>query len=400
MRVLVIATVAASGLFNARPVLAQGGIALENVGATYVFGEQITFLAVIKASIPIQGASIVIFDEGHGIRHVQPLAINADGSTQAVFDVRQNVLRPFTSVRWHYEFTLSDGSLFQSEAYFMRYDDNRFSWQSLESNGLRVFWIQGDAAFAQSALNTALAGLRAINELFPVDLSQPVDIYVYPSQNDLLFLGLEPWTAGHANVSSGVSLVAIEPGLEQSVHMEQRIPHELMHVLLYRHLGAGYNNLPAWLREGMATLVEINPTTEYDRVLSNAGGRNALIPLADLCASFPPQPDSTFLAYAESRSFTSYLRASYGTSKLIDLARAYADGITCDRGVELVYGTSLAQLEFMWKQAMLGQGAWGAALGDMFPYLMLLCVVLGVPLFIGFNAMRRRDGSRSAPTAR
>jgi len=52
-------------------------------------------------------------------------------------------------------------------------------------------------------------------------------------------------------------MVVIEPGPNQSIVMEQRIPHELMHVMLYRSIGAGYNNLPAWLREGTATLAEV-----------------------------------------------------------------------------------------------------------------------------------------------
>jgi hypothetical protein len=401
-QVLVFVAVAASPYWNVRQAYAQGGIVVENVGVTYVFGEQITFLAAIKASIPIQSASILIVDEGHGITHIQPLAINADGGTQVVFDVRKNALRPFTFVRWSYKFTLTDGGVFQSEFYFMRYDDNRFAWQSLESNGLRVFWFQGEPAFAQSALNVALAGVRTVNEMFPVDLNQPVDIYVYPSQNDLSILGVESLTAGHASAPSGVALVVVEPGIEQSLHMEQRIPHELMHVLLGRHIGAGYGNMPAWLREGMATLVEINPTAEYDRVLLEAGGNDALIALPDLCASFPSQPGSAFLAYAESRSFTNYLRTTYGSTKLLDLARSYADGVTCERGVELVYGTSLVQLEFRWKQSVLGQGALGAAIGNMFPYLLLLCLVLGIPLTIGFNAMRRKSHSvsRSAPAAK
>lgn len=399
-RVLIFLAVAASPVWNVTQVLAQGGIVLENVGVTYVFGEQITFLAVIRASIPVQSASILIIDEGQGITHVQPLAINADGSTQVVFDVQKNTLPPFSFVRWRYEIALTDGGMFQSETYFMQYDDNRFTWQSLESNGLRVFWFQGDASFAQSTLNTALAGVRAINEMFPVDLNQPVDIYIYPSQNDLSFPGFEPWTVGLANAPSGVALVVIEPGLEQSLQMEQRIPHELMHVLLGRHIGTGYRNLPAWLREGMATLVEINPTSEYDRVLLESDGRDAWIALPDLCASFPSQPDTAFLAYAESRSFINYMRNTYGSTKLLELARAYADDVTCERGVEMVYGTSLAQLEFMWKQSVLGQGALGAAIGNMFPYLLLLCLVLGIPLSIGFNAMRHTSGSRSARTVK
>ena len=377
-------------LGNAKQARAQGGVVLENVGAPYVFGEQITFIATIKASIPIQNATIIILDEGHDITHTQPLTINADGTTQFVFDARQNMLRPFTFVRWRYEFALTDRTIFQSETFFIRYDDNRFAWQKLESNGLRVFWFQGDSTFAQHAMNAALAGVRGVNEMFPVDLNQPIDIFMYPSQNDLAFLGAETWTAGHANPAIGVVLVAIEPGLDQSLHMEQRIPHELTHVLLYRHIGAGYYNVPAWLREGLATLAEVNPSVEYDRVLLDASTRNALIAVQDLCASFPPEPDSAFLAYATARSFTTYLRDNFGSSKLIELSRMYADGVTCERGVEIVYGTSFAQLGLGWRESVLGENAWGVALQNMLPYLILCAMVLFIPLFIGFNAMRKK----------
>ena len=390
-RLMVLLVVAVSMLMNAKQVQGQGGIALENVGAAVAFGEQIAFNATIRTSVPIQSAAIVIFDEGHGVTQVQPLTIQADGATQFIFDARQNVLKPFAYVRWHYEFTLADGSVIQSETYSVRYDDTRFSWQKLESNGLRVFWYAGDSTFAQNAMNAALAGTRAINEIFPIDLNQPIDIFIYSSQNDLAFLGAETWTAGHANAALGVVLVAIEPSLDQSLQMDRRIPHELMHVLLYRHIGAGYNNLPAWLREGLATMVEINPTSEYDRVLLDAHTRGNLIPLLDVCDSFPVQPDSAFLAYAESRSFTAYLRNTFGSSKFLELSRSYADGITCERGIEATYGTSLAQLELRWRESTFGENGWGVALRSMFPYLLLCGLVLGIPLLIGFNAMKKND---------
>ncbi len=389
-RLIFLFAIAAYALGSATPVYGQDGIVLENVEAAYRFEEQIIFSAALKTSTPVQNASIVIFDDGFGVTRVLPLAVNADGIMQFIFDVRQNVLRPFTLIRWHYELTLNNGEFFQSETFLLRYDDNRFEWQRLESNGLRVFWRSGDSTFGQNALNAALAGVRAVNEIFPVNLDQPIDIFIYPSQNDLAFLGADTWTAGHANAALGVVLVAVEPGLDQSLQMDQRLPHELMHVLSYRQIGAGYNNLPAWLREGLATLVEINPTVEYDRVLLDASARGMLIPLLDLCASFPSQPDSAFLAYAESRSFTAHLRNTFGSSKLVELARAYADGVTCDRGVEVVYGASFAQLEARWRASALGENAWNAALRNIFPYLILCGIVLFIPLFIGFNAMRKK----------
>ena len=84
---------------------------MENVEALVSFGEQITFLATVKSSTPIQSVSIIISDESQSVTHVESLKLPADGRTEFRFDTQQNVLRPFTDVKWNYEFTLPDGSM-------------------------------------------------------------------------------------------------------------------------------------------------------------------------------------------------------------------------------------------------------------------------------------------------
>jgi len=74
-RVVALIVIVLITLFNALQAQAQSGIELENVGATVRFGEQITFVATIKASIPIQNAFIVILDELQGTSHVEPLEV-------------------------------------------------------------------------------------------------------------------------------------------------------------------------------------------------------------------------------------------------------------------------------------------------------------------------------------
>ncbi|MCI0553199.1 MAG: hypothetical protein L0287_19800 [Anaerolineae bacterium] len=391
--------IAASILFNARQAQAQSGVVLENVGASVRFGEGITFIATIKAPIQIQNASIIIFDEAQGLTHVQPVAIREDGTAEYLFDTRQNTLRPFSVVRWSYQIALADGSTFQSETYFIRYDDDRFAWQTLEAGSVRVHWYNGDANFGQAALNAAQSGLGSISKVMPLDLTQPVEIFIYANATDLrgtLYPESSEWVAGHANSAIGVVMVMIEPGPNQSIFMEQRIPHELMHVMLYRRIGAGYNNLPAWLREGVATLTEINPNPDYDVVLASAGVTDTLIPIKDLCASFSPNPDAAFLAYAEAQSFTNYLHDTYGSQSLLNLALAYADGVDCERGTESAYGISLSKLEMDWRRSALGQNPVLPALQNMFPYLALLCVILLIP-FIGIMNVLRKKGNRNEP---
>jgi hypothetical protein len=386
-------------LLSARPAQAQSGIELENVGATVTFGEQIIFVATIKPSVSLQSVEISIFDESQGIRRTVLIHVQPDGHTEYRLDTNDMTLRPFSMVKWNYQFTLADGSTTNSEVFSVRYADDRFNWQTIESGTLRVNWYDGDTAFGQAAMNTVESGLSYVSRLVAVDLAQPTEFYIYANANDLratLGDSASQWIAGHADPALGVVMVIIEPGAEQNIRMEQRIPHELMHVMLYRAVGAGYRNIPAWLSEGTATLAEIYPNADYDRVLLDAAESNSLLSLSSLCASFPADTGQAFLAYAESRSFTDYLHQTYGSSGLLKLASSYADGVHCERGPELAFGVSFSSLENRWRAARLGQTPILPALQNLAPYLVLLCIVLGIP-FISIMITMRKKGNRNGP---
>jgi len=386
--ILLFIAVTALVLGNVNQVRAQAGVELEST-ATYVFGEQITFVAQVKSPVQIQQATIVILDESQSISHVRPVTFT-DGRSEFVFDTRQNFLRPFSSLSWYYQLTLADGSSVQSTSQSIRYEDDRYTWQKLEAGSMRILWTQGDAAFGQNALNAALSGLQSISNLLTLELSQPVEIYIYPSQADISFLSGEAWEVGRAYPDLSIALVAAEPDVNQTINLERRIPHELMHMMLYRQVGPGYKNLPVWLNEGFATLAEINPTLEYDRVLMDASNRNDLIPLRDLCASFPTDSVSAFLAYAEARSFVTYLRDHYGAPALLNLAKVYSGGVDCENGIQGALGLSLSELDAAWRENALGQNVWGVAFRNMLPYLVLLILVIFIPLLVGRNSARQK----------
>jgi hypothetical protein len=160
---IILLAIATFILCNAWHAQAQSGVELENVTASYRYGEQITFSAHIKSSIQIQQASIVISDEANSLTQTQPLVISEDGRAEYRLDVKQNLLRPFSSVKWAYQFGLADGSTFQSGTYFIRYEDNRFDWQTLESGMLKVHWYNGDASFGDLFHSIRRQSLRLAN---------------------------------------------------------------------------------------------------------------------------------------------------------------------------------------------------------------------------------------------
>lgn len=384
---------------SARPVSGQGGGEVVEARAEHRFGEEIRFFARIQSPIPIQNASVT-FRTADGIAQTQPLTVNVDGTADYRYDARLNLLPPFARIVYWFDVTLSDGTRFTSGQFDFIYTDNRFAWQSLEDGGLRVHWYEGDAVFGAAVLDAARRGAEAARALVPMEFTGTVDVYVYANTTDLqsaLDLGGQVWVEGHASPELGVVMLSVTPGPEQSNTLERQTPHELTHVLMYQSLGAGYSRLPVWLTEGMAKNAELIPNPDLDAVLAAAVDSNSLLPLSELCAAFPPDTGRAFLAYAESKSFVRFLLDNYGTTGLSALISAYADGLDCEEGARRALEQPLSQLEVRWRESTLGENRSGVVAVNLFPYLLVLGLVLFVPVWGAINRLieRRRNARRN-----
>ncbi len=372
---------------------AQSGIEVTDVGVFDDFGQHVTFEARIRSPIPITSAALVFNDNFDASVRRFPVNVGTDGVVSYRYDVTQNVLRPFVTISFWFEVALQNGQTLRSENYRVQYVDDRFTWQQQVDGSLRVHWYEGDAAFGDALLDVSRRGLNAINAIISAPQTEPLNVYVYASTSDLqsaLFLGGESWQGGHANPKLGVVMLAVTPGPGQSIDMETLIPHELAHVMLYRSVGEGYDSLPVWLSEGIASLAELYPNPDYDQALTIASQNGSLLPVSDLCDTFPLDASRAYLAYAESQSFVRFLRDSYGTSALFSLTSAYADGLSCEQGVVRALGTSLVSLDTRWRESVLGQNVAGVVLRNMMPYLGLFVFMLLIPL-IGFFQRRPTD---------
>lgn len=383
------------GVLSQKPgqVHSQGGIEVENSTVAVNFGQTITFSAKIKTPLPIQQASLLFRGVNEETTRVETLQVAEDGSVSFTYDASLNVFPPFSWIVFWFQATLTDGNTYTSAPVQFQYKDDRFPWRQATRANITVNWYAGDDAFGAAALDTAAAGLLAMNDFIPISLTEPTQIYIYSNVVDLqatLLLGGAEWAGGHAHPELGVALVAITPGTSQFSEMETAIPHELAHIMLYRWLGDKYANQPAWLIEGISSLMELYPNPEYARALEIASQTNSLIPFADLCASFPADSGSAFLAYAQSQSFANYIRDSFGTSGLTRLTNAYSDGFTCELGATQALGVPLSQLDLRWRETVLGQNVAGVAFRNLLPFLLLLLMVLIVPLWGAIDMLRQR----------
>lgn len=386
--------------FNMKQVKGQEGIVVEEPSVVVTFGRTITFQARIKAPIPLRQASLLFRGVNEQVTRVETLQPAEDGWVSFTYDASLNAFPPFSWIVFWFQATLEDGKTYTSPAIRFQYNDDRFPWRSAARENMTIHWYAGDDAFGAAALDAAAEGMRLINELVPVPLTEPIDVYIYSNASDLrdtLFLGGVEWAGGHANPKLGIVLAAIPPAPSQGIEMQTKIPHELAHVMLYRWLGEKYANQPAWLLEGIASMAETYPNLEYARALEIANADRSLIPFIDLCASFPADAGSAFLAYAQSQSFVTYLRDSFGSSGLARLLNSYGEGFNCELGATNALGVPLSQLDARWRENVLGQNVLGAAARNLLPFILLIVLVLLVPIWGAVDLLRQRRKRGNKP---
>jgi hypothetical protein len=361
-------------------------------GTAYHFGELITFQARIQGSAT-QMSEMIVFITPEGQPTVwEEMEIDEDGTAVQQVDARRLSLPPFSKVHYRFEARLNDGSALSSDSFSFDYADNRFDWQSQESGIFQVYWYGNDLTLGQEILNIAERGLQKAQNILMTEPPQPLRIYAYTSSRDLqsaLQLTSQSWIAGHASPQLGMILISVPAGPEKKLELERQIPHEIAHLLQYQLIGNSFLQQPIWLTEGMASLAELYSNPEYRRVLEATTSPEDVIPFGELCTSFPREANGAFRAYAQSESFVRYLHEKFGAEKLHQLINQYQDGFACEEGFTAVYTVSLAQMEYRWKQEVLGIDTGKLAMENLSPYLLLGLLVI-IPASLAFVPFRSR----------
>jgi hypothetical protein len=395
MRKLVAILLSALTLLVSMPASAQAQIS--DLRVEYQFGEQIHFQATLESDAPVESAFLFVGEKDGTHTYVEPVSAKSVGEgkyeLECSFDLVENPLRAFTTVEYRFDVQPAGGEMISSSLETFEYTDNRFEWQQLEEKPFRVYWYEGGLAFAQKVLDTAQAGLKNAQNMAMLSTPEMVRIYVYPNSADMqetISLASRDSAAGHADPDLGVMVVSLPAGPDQQLLMEQRLPHELMHVLLYQLTGPGYASLPAWLNEGLASAGEMFSNPEYQSWLEHAYHNGGLLPISSLCKTFPKDAPSALLAYAESQSFVSYLYNTFGKNGLQSLVAQYSNQVDCEKGAVSALGFSLVELEEGWRADRFGENLTRQAIINLLPWMVLLAAILIGPILLVLTYLRKR----------
>jgi hypothetical protein len=197
-------------------------------------------------------------------------------------------------------------------------------------------------------------------------------------------------------------ILSIPPGPNQKLELERQLPHEMMHLIEYQLAGPSYDRQPTWLKEGLASMVELYPNPDYQRIIQKAAQDQTLKPMVSYCDQFPADASSTFLAYAQSWSFVKYLNDQYGSNSIQQLFLTYRDGLGCEEGFLRIYNKSLFEVEKEWKKNILNMDVspfsdlilspkqLSTSISIFSPYLLLSAILIIPPFFSGLWLRSKR----------
>ncbi|TAK14238.1 MAG: hypothetical protein EPO32_02650 [Anaerolineae bacterium] len=375
----------------------QQSLQLDDVQVRHEFGQWIEFQAQANSGLDFTQMHLILSPGSGGNEVVLPAEIEDGNRVIAVYDLStQDWIRPFLEVTYRYRGLTASGDTLESEPLTFSYTDNRFTWQSLSPDPtLAIYWYEGDLEYGQEIANAAQFGRGRFRELTTFGADQSVRLYVYPSTQALqaaLSFGGALQIAGHAAGPDGLAWAAVPPGPGQTQTINEAIPHELAHVLLYQSLGESYTRLPAWLNEGIASAVELGGNPNFPRYLEEAYSRDSLLSLSTLCNPFPTEQAAFTLAYAESDSFVRYLLEEYGPTGLATITQSYAYGASCEDGPQPFTGRALSQLEADWLRVRFGASDISISLGAVQGWL-LIALLIGIgPLVAIVQRIRQGTG--------
>ncbi|MGB9672760.1 MAG: peptidase MA family metallohydrolase [Anaerolineales bacterium] len=351
---------------------------------SYLFEKNIEISGRITPNIPIQDANLIL-ETSPSANIKIPLNLDAQQNFSQLIDLATNPIIPFSLVKYYIEVQLQDGSLHRTQPLEFRYLDNRSIWQSTAYDIFIIHW-QTNTDPPQNLLIPILQqSTEKIQTLYPAFNLDKTDIFLYNSTGELrqaMPTNQVDWMAAHAEPAVHVILLANTNAADDAIQLRRQIPHELMHLYLWQLSAGNYSNIPLWLNEGLATLVELSPNPEYSSILEDAAKNRSLLSFKDLCTSFPQDSGKVVLAYAQSGSFVQFLSQTYGLPKLTSLVAAYQNQTDCLTPVFTTYGLSLDELTQKWLQQKFNIVSVQYAFSNLAPWLALGLLVLIIPFLL------------------
>ena len=357
IRRIILLTIALTLLLCPPVAAAEGGIEILVSEAEVHFPNELMFFLEAKSRVDIVDARL-----HYQVDRMNYANVTSEAWTDFIpasriktiwtWDMRQSSLPPGSDVTYWWTVEDDAGNRIETPPQVINFDDNRYSWQSLNRGILTLYWYEGDDSFAEELMNVCEDGLARLTEGIGTHPEKLIKVYIYASTRDLQESMIFPqeWTGGVAFTNFSTIAIGISPGaLDWG---KNALVHELTHLVVHQATFSPYGQLPVWLDEGLAMHNEGELTPHLRSYLDRAISDNILISVRSLCSPFSADPDKAYLSYAESYSLAKYLLGNYGDAKMLELLTLIKQGSTYDEALTSVYGFDIDELDRRWRESL------------------------------------------------
>ena len=260
---------------------------------------------------------------------------------------------PGAELWWQWELITNSGETITTPRQTLTFTDDRFDWQVVSNNGIHVHWYKGEDV-GPILLDAAVSGLQTLEDDMGIQLQSDVHFYIYGTSQDMrdAVLYIQDWAGGVAFSEYNVILMGVPPDIAESWG-RGTVRHELAHLVLGQFgqscIGG---HRPTWLEEGLAMVVEGDPSDQTRSDLENGVNNDSFAPLRSLNGPFPAHDSAASMAYSQSYSMVKFLLDVYGREALQEFILALAQGEGYDEALTAVYHLNVDSLETTWRTSL------------------------------------------------
>ncbi len=330
---------------------------VEADSATLDFPNTVTFSATLTSSTDIVSVTLEYGNEqltcGEVVAKAFPdFSPGTEVDVAWLWDMRQSgSLPPGTTIWWRWRYTDSTGKEFLSEKQTITWLDSQHDWKTLADKDVRIHYYGKSESFAQTMLSAGLEGLRRNKDQAGMTPDIPVEIYVYPSYDEMRDAILyEPqWTGGLAYSDSSIIIMGTSGDDEFD---KATVIHEVTHILVGRNAFTCIGSIPTWLNEGLAVYnegpLDQNMQSQFDIALRD----DEFFPVRSLGGNFSEIPEKALLSYAQSYSVVNFMLETYGQEKMSQLLTALSNAEPVDDALVSIYGLDTDGLDAAWRDSL------------------------------------------------